>query len=185
SLPSRLRSGRAGGRAGARRRGASARWTSRTRSPPGSRARPFLFGRRGRVWRAAHRLARRAADLLVGHRPPLERIVARRYMVAAEWVERRRLYVTVARPETWAARMEPARGRRIERARHVSLEHDLLPRTAELGVRDRNRREQRAGVRMLRLAVELGARRDLDGVPEVHDHDAVRDVTDDVQVVRD
>ena len=56
---------------------------------------------------------------------------------------------------------------------------------ADLGVRHRDGREERARVRVLRLGVEVVPRSDLHGVTEVHDHDAVGDVAHDVQVVGD
>src|SRR5439155_24001988 len=65
------------------------------------------------------------------------------------------------------------------------LQHDLLPRSTELGRRHRHSREERTGVRVLRLAVELSARRNFDDVAEIHDEDPVRDVADHVQVVGD
>ena len=56
---------------------------------------------------------------------------------------------------------------------------------ARARVRDRHRREQRAGVRVPRLRVELVRGRDLRDLAEVHHEHAVRDVPDDVEVVRD
>ena len=54
-------------------------------------------------------------------------------MPVAERVERRRLDVAVALVEARAARMEAAGGRRVERARHVALENDLLARAPSSG----------------------------------------------------
>ncbi len=56
--------------------------------------------------------------------------------------------------EARAARVEPAGARRVDRARDVALEHDLLARAPEIRVGDRHGREQRARVRVLRLGVE-------------------------------
>ena len=58
-----------------------------------------------------------------------------------------------------------------------------LPALARL--LDRHRRQQRLRVRMRRLLVDLVLRPDLDDLAEVHDGDAVGDVADDRQVVRD
>src|ERR1043166_5271391 len=127
----------------------------------------------------------RAAHLFMRHRPVLERVVARGPVLFPELVERRRVDVAVALDEARAARMEPARARWVDRVRHVALEDDLLASAALLGVGDRHSREQRAGVGMLRSEVELVAIGELDAVAEVHHHDAVGDVADDVQVVRD
>src|SRR5829696_619045 len=95
------------------------------------------------------------------HRPALERVVTGGDVAAPERIEGRILHVAVPLLEARAARMEAAAAWRIHRARNVALEHDRLPRAAELAVGD------------------------LGDLAEVHDHDAVRDVTDDVQVVRD
>ena len=83
-----------------------------------------------------------------------------------------------------AARVEAAAARRVDRARHVALEHDPLAlRRSRIG--DRHRREQRLGVRVDRPLVELLGRRELDDLAEVHHRDAVGDVAHDAEVVRD
>src|SRR5919109_343141 len=92
----------------------------------------------------------------------------------------RRLDVAVALVEARAARVKPACARRVDRARHVALEHDPPPLPADLGIRDRDGGEERARIRVLRLRVEAVPRSDLHGVTEVHDHDAVGDVANDV-----
>src|SRR5687767_11249291 len=76
-----------------------------------------------------------APHLFLGHRPVLERIVASGDLPVPERIQRRRLDVAVALPEARAARMEVARARRVDRVRHVALEHDLLAGPAELGIR--------------------------------------------------
>ena len=53
------------------------------------------------------------------------------------------------------------------------------------GIRHRHRRQQRDGVRMERVLVERGGRRDLDDLAEVHHGHAVGDVADDREVVGD
>ena len=81
--------------------------------------------------------------------------------------------------------MEPAAGRRVDRARHVALEHDRL------ALRDQARGSgsgpPRGARRCRGASARRRARRDRRSrqLAEVHDHDAVRDVAHDVQVVRD
>src|SRR6476620_11541173 len=120
-----------------------------------------------------------------GHRPALERVVALGHVALAEWIERWLLDVAMPFDEARAARVEPARARRIDRARDVAFEDDRLALAAALGVRDRNRRKECARVRVLRLLVERVTRRELRDLAQVHDHHAVGDVADDVQVVGD
>src|SRR5689334_7330129 len=131
--------------------------------------------------------AARAAHLLLGHRPALERVVALRNVcgVAATMHERGLLDVAVALDEARAARVEAAGVRRVERRGHVALEHDPLAVPADVGIGNRDRGEERARVGVLRLQVEIGPVGGLDDLAEVHDHHAVRDVADDVEVVGD
>src|SRR5262245_57724817 len=84
-----------------------------------------------------------------------------------------------------AARVEAAPGRRRERARHVSLEHEVPTRALHRGVRHDRSREERLRVRMLRRPEELRPRRELDDLAEVHDGDAVAEKLDRGEVVRD
>src|SRR5215211_5796323 len=83
------------------------------------------------------------------------------------------------------ARPEPASRGRIGRARHVSLEHDALPLSAKRGRLDRDRREKRLGVGVCRRLVNRVAWPHLDDLAEVHHCDAIRDMADDGEVVRD
>src|SRR5687767_9561802 len=83
----------------------------------------------------------------------------------------------------WATRMEAAAGRRIDRARHVAREDDPLARAARVGHRDR--REQRDRVGVLRVREEGLGLGELDDPAEVHHRDAVADVLDHREVVRD
>ena len=81
-----------------------------------------------------------------------------------------------------AARMEGAARRRIERIRHLA--GDGRARHAghlQVG----NRFEQHPRVRVLRRAEQPPRRRELDDPPQVHDADAVGDMMDDREVVRD
>src|SRR5262249_28430030 len=82
-----------------------------------------------------------------------------------------------------AARVEAAAGGRIDRARHVALKEDAL--AFHRGIGDRHRREERFGIRMSRVGVELLGRRDLDDLAQVHHGYAGRDVLDDREVVGD
>src|SRR5665647_2111321 len=84
-----------------------------------------------------------------------------------------------------AARVEDAALGRVRRAGHVALEDDAPPGALGGGVGDRHRREQRLGVRVLRLVVEHRAVRDLNDLAEVHDGHAVGGVLDHRQVVGD
>src|SRR5690349_1354105 len=119
--------------------------------------------------------------------PPaaLERIVARGGLCVAEGVERWIDDVAMACLEARAARMEIAGARRVQRARHVALEDDRLAGATTLWIGDRNGGEQRTRIRVLWLLVELQLWRQLDDLAEVHDEDAIRDVTDDIEVVGD
>src|SRR5262245_54230185 len=81
------------------------------------------------------------ADLVVGHRPLLERVVAGGEMALPEGAQQRLVHVADSLVEARAARMEAARGGRVQRARDVALEHDPLALPPELGVGDRHRRE--------------------------------------------
>jgi hypothetical protein len=79
--------------------------------------------------------------------------------------------------------VEVAPGRRADRARDVALQQDAL--ALDLGVGDRHRGEQRLGVGVARVRVEVLRGRDLDDLAEVHHGDARADVLDDRQVVGD
>ena len=82
-----------------------------------------------------------------------------------------------------AAWVEVAAGRRRGRAGDVAGEDDGL--VLGVRVRLRHRREQRLGVGVPRAPVEVAGVGELDDLSHVHDRDAVGDVLDDAQVVRD
>src|SRR5450759_3423532 len=84
-----------------------------------------------------------------------------------------------------AARVEDAALGRVRRAGHIALEDDAPPGALGGGIGDRHRREQRLGVRVLRVVIEHHAIRDLDDLAEVHDGHAVGGVLDHRQVVGD
>src|SRR5207342_3042904 len=95
---------------------------------------PTLLRNRRGLSRPLHRRPG-LAELVCVERPALERIVARGDMAVAERVERRLVDVAPALLEARAARVEAAGAGRVERARHVALENEGLPRTAAHGVR--------------------------------------------------
>src|ERR1044072_1143730 len=82
-----------------------------------------------------------------------------------------------------AACVEAAAGGRVDGRGHVALEHDAV--ALARGVWDGDGGEQRARVGVERVRVELFGGRDLDDAPQVHDGDAVGDVLDDGEAVRD
>ena len=84
-----------------------------------------------------------------------------------------------------AARVEPARRRRVGRRRHVAGEDLALLRRRERRVGDRHGRHQRARVRHPRVRVELVGVGQLDDLAEVHHRDAVAHVAHDREVVGD
>ena len=114
----------------------------------------------------------------------VERVVAGGE-VAVAVVHERRLDLGADLRRVAAARVEAAAGGRVDRARHVALEHDPLALLGEVGVGHGHGREQRLGVGHDRPRVELLRRRELDELAEVHDRDPVGDVADDAEVVRD
>ena len=108
-------------------------------------------------------------------------------MTAAD-VDQRRLLLVRARRRLVlerAARAEAAARRRRERRRDVTVQHDARPRPLHDGVGDDRSREERLRVRVLRRREELGGRRRLDDLAEVHHGDAVAEVLDRCEVVRD
>src|SRR5690242_14633694 len=72
-----------------------------------------------------------------------------------------------------AARVERASGRRIDGAGHVTGEDDALARRLQLRVWNRAGREQRNGVRMLWVVVDILTLAQLHDLPKVHDGHAV------------
>ena len=83
------------------------------------------------------------------------------------------------------ARVEAAAGRRLDRARHVARKDDARAPDRRVGVGHRHGRQQRFGVGMLRIGKQRAARRELDDAAEIHHRDAMADVLDDREVVRD
>src|ERR1700740_477569 len=79
--------------------------------------------------------------------------------------------------------MERTARRRGNRARYFPLKQNTRP--LYLGIRNRHRGEQRLGVWVKRVGVELSSRGDLDYASEVHDCYSVADMLDYREVVRD
>src|SRR5438067_3407861 len=113
-----------------------------------------MRGRAARSWgstgclplASSFRERRPAAELVLVHRPTLEREVAGVLMIrrAGDRCQQRLVNVALTIDEAGAARMEAARRRRVQRARDVAGEDDLLPCASERRVCDRRRGEQRA-----------------------------------------
>lgn len=82
-----------------------------------------------------------------------------------------------------AARVETAAGRDLRGAGDVAFQENML--LLHVRVRDGDVGEQRLGVGMGRLGIDLLCRGELDDLPEVHDGYAVREVAYHVQVVGD
>ncbi len=110
----------AAGRAASRRSAATPRRAAAASSSPTARPPPL-------------RRVRPSPHLVLGQRPALERVVARGDVVAMSGrrLQVRLVDVAVAVLEARAARVEAARLRRVDRARHVALEHDRLSQAAE------------------------------------------------------
>src|ERR1700741_4741090 len=94
-----------------------------------------------------------------------------------------RLLLRAAGEAGGEAVVEAATRRRVDRARYVAFEDDPLPRY--VGVRDRHRRQQRLGIRVLRACEQRVLIGELDDLAEIHHRDAVADVLDDGEIVRD
>src|ERR1051326_6605127 len=92
----------------------------------------------------------------------------------------RRLFYGAALFREWTARMKTTAARRIDRARHVTLQHHALAFASRIG----RRRHQSPGIGMAPFLVELGRRRNFDDFAEIHDRDAVADMLDHAQIVR-
>ena len=84
-----------------------------------------------------------------------------------------------------APRVEPTPRRRVDRGRNVPFQDDPALRLGELRVGHRHRGHQRARVGVAWLGVEGVPLGGLDDLAQVHHRDAVRDVLDHGQVVRD
>src|SRR4051794_36363707 len=72
-----------------------------------------------------------------------------------------------------AARMEPAPWRNVPRRRSLPSKDDLL--LDRSGLRNRDHRDERLGVRMLRRADDLRGGSDLDDASQVDNRDAIGD----------
>ena len=107
-----------------------------------------------RLLRGLRALRRRDADAVQHRLVDVERMVAGR-KVAVAVVDERWLDLAADVGRVAAARVESAARRRVDRRGHVALEHDPLALLGEVGVGDRDGREQRLGVGHDRSRVEL------------------------------
>src|SRR5262249_13264359 len=80
-----------------------------------------------------------------------------------------------------AAGMEAAPARRIDRTRHIALQHDAFALAGHV----RHGGQQGARIGMAALGIELRGRRNLRNLAEIHHGDTIADVLDHAQVVRD
>ena len=102
--------------------------------------------------------------------------------VGADGVKRRALLVARLEP-VGAARMEGASGRRAQRRGQFAREPDAFAAQRRIG--GRRRRQQRAGIGVLRAAEDLVAAADLHRAAEVHHHHLVGDVPHHREIVAD
>ena len=79
------------------------------------------------------------------------------------------------------ARMKAATRRRMDRARHVSLKDHPFFLAIRIG--NRNGGEKSAGIRMLRVLVNLVAGGDLHDLSQIHDRHPVADMLDHSEIV--
>lgn len=103
-------------------------------------------------------------------------------MTWRNFAEHRDLY-TAQVHRVLAARMKVTTGRRIRRTWHFAFQFDTARLYARVG--DRHSRHQRGGVRMLGRAIQFFSGCHLDELADVHHRDAVADVLDDTEVMRD
>src|SRR3954469_14613929 len=87
-----------------------------------------------------------------------------------------------ARDRARAARVEAAARGRVARARDRAMQADAWARA---GGERRDRRQERLGVGMVRRLEDALGRADVHDLAEIHHRDAVGDVADDGEVVRD
>src|SRR5262249_48785079 len=94
-----------------------------------------------------------------------------------------RLLLGAALERERAARMKAASGRRIDRARHIALQHGA--RAPARGIGERHGGEQRPRIGVLASAMKLSGGGDLDDLAEIHHRHAIADVLDHPQVMGD
>src|SRR5262249_35816549 len=94
-----------------------------------------------------------------------------------------RLLLGAALERERAARMKAAAGRRIDRARHIALQHGA--RTPARGIGERHGGEQRPRIGVLASAVKLSGGGDLEVLATIPPRHAVADVLDHPQVMGD
>ena len=84
-----------------------------------------------------------------------------------------------------AAGAEGAAGGGVQRAGDIPVQNDALVGPGDLGIRHRDGREQRLGIGVQRVLIDLRRVGQLHHLAQVHDRDAVADVPDDEKVVGD
>ena len=84
-----------------------------------------------------------------------------------------------------AACAERAARRHVQRTRHISGEHDALALARDLGIRHRHSRQQGLRIRVHGVVVQLVCIGDLDKAAQIHDGNALGDMVNDQQVMRD
>src|SRR6202051_4127560 len=82
-----------------------------------------------------------------------------------------------------ASGMEMAARRRLNGTWNLALQSDALP--LHFWIRDRDRRQQRLGIRVQRRGIKLARGRGLDDAAEIHDGHALADMLDDRQIMGD
>ena len=84
-----------------------------------------------------------------------------------------------------AAGAEAAAARRVQRAGHIALQHNAVALAGRHRVSHRNGRDQAAGVGVDAVGDQLKAVGQLDQLAQIHNTDAVGDMLDNAQVMRD
>src|SRR4051794_7605260 len=113
----------------------------------------------------------------------IERNVAADRVPVTSDAHRRRLGLADRAELAWAARLERAAWREVPNAWHRTLETNALLNYG--GVGDRNGRDERLGVWVIGRSEDLRCSPHLHDLTEVHDCDAVGEVTYHAQIVGD
>ena len=114
-------------------------------------------------------------------RPRLEEVAG--HPVARRGFSQDRLFLPAPLLGMRTASVKTASCGRLHGARDIAVQDDALAFGSRVG--SRNRRQQRLGLGMKRAAIEGFLVGDLDQLAEVHHRDAVADVLDHCQVMRD
>ncbi len=134
---------------------------------------PDCFAIRPPLFKGRYRTESAARSFIANDTPQLPRL---------HLAQRGRLHLAAVE-HIGTARVEMATGRRLDRARHVALQHDLL--ALDGGVRHRHGGEQRLRVGMLRRGEQRLLVGVFDDAAEIHHGDVVADVLHHGEIVRD